>query len=172
MLIWSLKSLYYLDAETGKILSSKNTRISRETRERYFIVPKLSKNVIIFWMKEFVEEMVLFDTPELGKKLVTALKKESPTKNFMDILIPDESGWIHGWSQWEADHIYAEIEDWFCNLPIDIEDDMSELDDDCPLCRMMKEGVTDVEIIKKGFREVNAKQMVDDMFEKINNKDK
>ncbi len=89
----------------------------------------------------------------------------------MDKLTVDESGWIHGWSQWEMDYVYDEIIDWFRNLPIDIEDDMSELDDDCPLCQMMKEGVTDEATIRKGFQKANAKQMVDDML-KNNNKDK
>ncbi|MCK5062167.1 hypothetical protein KAR28_06515 [Candidatus Parcubacteria bacterium] len=168
----NLKNLYYLDAETGEILSGKDTQISREKKARYFIVPKLSEDVVISWMREFAEEMVPFDNPELGRKLIKALEKENPAKNFIAILTPDESGWIHGWAQWEADHIYEEIVDWFCDLPINIEDDMSELDDDCPLCRMMKEGVNDMETIKKGFQEANAKRMVEDIFEKANNKDK
>ena len=73
-----LKNIYYLDAETGKIL--KNTQISRETKERYFVVPKLSEDVMISWMKKFTEEMVLFDTPELGEKLLVELKKNSLSK--------------------------------------------------------------------------------------------
>ena len=40
-----LKNIYYLDAETGKIL--KNMQNSRETKERYFVVPKLSEDVMI-----------------------------------------------------------------------------------------------------------------------------
>lgn len=165
-----LKNIYYLDTKTGEI--QKNIQISREAKERYFVVPKLSEDIMMSWMKKFAEEMVPFDTPELGEKLLAELKKENPIKCFMDLLTVDKSGWIHGWSQWEVDHVYEEIIDWFRSLPIDIEDDMSELDDDCPLCRMMKEGVTDEETIKKGFQKANAKQMIDDMFEKKNNKDK
>jgi hypothetical protein len=84
----------------------------------------------------------------------------------MDVLSADESGWIHAWPQWEVDNLYEEIANWFRGLPIDIEDDMSELDDDCPLCRMAKEGVSDLETIRKGFREVGDKRMVDDVFKK------
>jgi len=164
-----LKNIYYLHAETGEVID--NTQILREEKEKYFVVPKLSEETMISWMKEFAEEMVPFDAPELGEKLLIELKKENPIKRFMDKLTVDKSGWIHGWPQWEVDHVFEEIIDWFSSLPIDIEDDMSELDDDCPLCRIMKEGVTDEETIKKGFQELKAKQMVDCMFEKINDKE-
>jgi len=165
------KSKYYLDAEVGDILSGENIQVAKEEiSKKYFAVPKLQENKMIFWMREFAEEMVSFDAPELGRKLIKVLEKENPAENFMAMLTPDKSGWIHGWSQWEVDHIYEEIVDWFCGLPINIEDDMSEMDDDCPLCRMMKEGVDDMKTLKKGFQEANAKQMVDNIFRKTNKK--
>lgn len=167
-----LKNIYYLNAETGEVMSNKDGQVLHEAKEGYFFVPKLSESIIISWMKNFAKEMVSFDKPELGEKLLVELKKENPMKCFMDKLTADESGWTHGWSQWEADHVDEEIIEWFCHLSINIEDDMSELDDDCPLCRMMKEGVTNEETIKKGFREANAKQIVDNMFKNINNNDK
>ena len=68
-----LRNIYYLHSETGEIID--NTRISREEKEKYFVVPKLSKETMISWMKEFAEEMVPFDTPELGEKLLIELKK-------------------------------------------------------------------------------------------------
>ena len=126
---------YYLDAETGEVLSGKSAQALREVEGRYFIVPKLSEHTMVAWMREFAEVMVPYDAPELGKKLIVELEKEKPIEKFMEMLAADESGWIHGWSQWEVDHVYEEIIEWFCSLPIDIEDDMSELDDDCPLCK-------------------------------------
>ena len=159
---FNLERKYYLDAETGDIAQSIQDR--HKIGDRYFEVPKLPASLMISWMREFAKEMVPFDNPELGRKLIKALEKENPAENFMALLTPDESGWIHGWSQWEADYIYEEIEEWFFSLPINIEDDMSELDDDCPLCRMMKEGVNDMETLKRGFQEANAKRMVDGIF--------
>lgn len=153
---------YFLDSETGEIISGLN--YEAEAGIRYFQVPKLSSDIMIPWMKDFVDDMLLYDCPDLFYKLKGALKMENPTKMFMEILSNHECGWIHGWSQWEADHWYEEAVDWLDSLEMEIYDDMSELDDDCPLCRMMKEGVTDYETIKKGFQEANAKQMVNRMF--------
>lgn len=163
---------YYLDIETGEvILAGEDNRVELTFMEntRYFAVPKLSTSVKIKWMNNFADNMLYVESPELCVKLRKALAGEKPAEKFMAILEPDESGWIHGWSQWEADNLFEEIEEWLCDLPIDIEDDMSELDDDCPLCRMVKEGVNDMETLKKGFQEVKAKQMVDDIFKKADN---
>jgi len=158
---FDLNRKYYLDAETGEVLTGiqDNYKIG----DRYFEAPKLPASTKLSWMREFVDDMILFDCPDLFYKLKEALTDENQAVRFMEILSSHESGWIHGWAQWEADHIYEEIENWFCSLPINIEDDMSELDDDCPLCRMMKEGVNDLETLKKGFRQANFKQVMDDI---------
>ncbi|MCK5027711.1 MAG: hypothetical protein KAS07_04795 [Candidatus Pacebacteria bacterium] len=168
----NVEKKYYLDTETGEIISSEKDiqKIKAEINKRYFVVPKLPSSLMISWMQEFAEEMVIFDNPKLSKKLIEILEKEKPIENFMKFLSKDKSGWIHGWSQWESDYIFEKIEDWFCALSIDIEDDMSELDDDCPLCRMMKEGVNDLETLQKGFREAKAKQMTDALFKQADDK--
>ena len=169
---FNLEKKYYLDAETGEIIFLKKNiqKTGAEINKRYFAVPKLPSSLMISWMQEFAEEMVSFDNLELSKKLIEILEKEKPIENFMKFLSKDKSGWIHGWSQWESDYIFEKIEDWFYTLPIDIEDDMSELDDDCPLCRMMKEGVSDMETLQKGFREAKAKQMTDALFKQADDK--
>ena len=163
---FNLEKKYYLDAETGEILLFKKSvqKTKAGINKKYFAVPKLPKSLMISWMQEFAKEMIPFDNLKLSKKLVAILEKEKPIENFMKLLNKDKSGWIHGWSQWESDYIFEKIEEWFDDLPIDIEDDMSELDDDCPLCRMMKEGVSDMETLQKGFREAKAKQMTDLLF--------
>ena len=122
-------------------------------------------------MEEFIDSMLWGDNPKLAEKLTNALTGKTPIKTFFNILSSDKSGWIHGWSQWEFDFLWEEIIDWFCSLPINIEDDMSELDDDCPLCRMMKEGVNDLETLKAGFEQVNDKQKIENMFRRFREKD-
>ncbi len=172
---FDIKNRYYLDIENGEvILSGEDNRVELTFMEntRYYSSPKLSTGVKIKWMKNFADDMLYMESPELCVKLRKALEEENPAEKFMAILEPDESGWIHGWAQWEADNLYEEIIDWFCSLPIDIEDDMSELDDDCPLCRMMKEGVNDMETLKGGFQEIKAKQMVDNIFRRANSNKK
>lgn len=146
---------FYLDAITGGIvLGGKIKKIGGNIMDevRFFEVPKLPEGKKLGWMNEFVDEMLWGDSPDLALKLKIALDKRS-TQSFMNILSSDESGWIHGWSQWESDYLWEEIIDWFCGLPIDIQDDMSELDDDCPLCRLMKEGNNSLEDLKKAFKE-------------------
>lgn len=156
---FDLNRKYYLDAETGEVLTS--VKEEHKINDKYFQVPKLTISLKLSWMRDFVDDMILFDCPDLFYKLKKSLTGENQAEKFMKILSSHESGWIHGWSQWEVDNLYEEIVEWFCGLPINIEDDMSELDDDCPLCRMMKEGVNDMETLKSGFREVNFKQIID-----------
>lgn len=158
-------NIYYFNTETGETL--KKNSLSRRGK-RLLLVPKLSNDTMISWMEEFTKDLVIFDSPKLEKNLIKALKKNDPIESFLKELKKDETGWIHGWSQWQADHVYEEIENWFYNLPIDIIDDMSELNCDCPLCQMMKEGITDMNEIKKGFQKANAKKMIDEIFEQKN----
>lgn len=172
---FDMKRRYYLDTETGEVVLEGDKdyeKIIFKESPKFLAIPKLPASLKIVWMKKFADEMVPYDSPGLAVKLNKALVGENSAEKFMKILKSDKSGWIHGWVQWEADNLFEEIKEWFCGLPVEIEDDMSELDDDCPLCRMMKEGVNDMETLKKGFQEANAKQMVDNMFKKARDKDK
>lgn len=163
---------YYLDIGTGRV--EKEFTDEEETNGRYFEIPKLKEEEIIDWMLEFARELVPFESPEFADKLEKEIKEGKKLKELLKLLEKDRDGWIHGWAQWRHDNVFEEIVAWFDKLPFDIEDDMSELDDDCPLCRMMKEGVTDFETIRTGFIEANAKQAIEDLHkneEKSKNND-
>ena len=149
---------YFLDAETGQV-------VNKETDDkRSYKIPVIAESRQYEWALEFSKTMLPSESPQLAEKLLKILKTKNWQKEFNSTLEKDESGWIHGWVQWESDMLFEEYENWLDTLPIEIKENPEIWDDDCPLCRMMRDGVDDLETIKRGFHEVNAKQMVDGIF--------
>jgi len=141
-------SHYFLDIATGKVkLVSEEFDIEpddifkkiRDKQERYFEIPKITKEVRYSWMKEFTEQMV--DSETLFKKLKFILNKSKDFQFFEKVLYNDGS-WVWGWVQWKVFELADELKDWLIEINIDVEEEW-DYDDDCPLCQMMKKADED-----------------------------
>ncbi len=136
---------YYLDIITGQVGCVTDNKENKVVdKNRYFRVPKISEKTKKKWMGEFIKEIVYPEDKFLAGLFAKALKKN------MDYCFKllEKTDDIHGWAQWEHDYMQDEMMDWFDTLPVVIKDDW-ELDDDCALCQLMKQGEHTVNDFKK-----------------------
>lgn len=135
---------YFLDIGTGKVkLVSEEFDIEpddifkkiRNKQDRYFEIPKITKEMKYSWMKEFTEQMV--DNETLFKKLKFILSKSKDFQFFEKVLYNDGS-WVWGWVQWKVFELADELNDWLIEINLDVKEEW-DYDDDCPLCQIMKQ---------------------------------
>ena len=146
---------YFLDTKTGKV------KKMHESDENHFIkIPKISKQKLYLWMKEYTDEFINREDPEFAKEVYVILKQKNVFDKYERTLEKSEEGWIHGWAQWERDCVYEEMQEWFLSLPITIKEEWDYFDD-CAICQEMKKAdeenrsLTETEL-KKAF--VKAKE--------------
>lgn len=146
----NISSKYFLDIITGEVgvtdIKDKKINDKIVDNKRYFEIPGVPEKDKIKNIKEFIKEMVLPENRFLGNLLNKTLK--GGMGSFLKLL--KKTDWIYGWPQWEGDYLYDEMRDWFETLPIEIKDNwQDELDDDCPLCQLMKQGENTVDDFKR-----------------------
>ena len=135
----------YLDIVTGQV-ATVETGKQKFDKKRYFKIPKVSNSKRMEWARNYVKDLM---NPEdkLSVSLLKAL--DSKTGGFDKFFkIFEKTNEIYGWGQWEHDYLCDEMLDWFDTLPVEIKDEW-DLDDDCPLCQLMKSGEHSVEDFKK-----------------------
>lgn len=162
MLDYQVDDFYYLDYETGKVISGRQiVDDGVESEEnRYYEIIKLSDEHVISWMEWLTRELIADEDLEFAKSLLVILKKPEPIKNF---LVAIEGNWSYGWPQCENDFCYEEMEKWFDTLPFEVEDDWQDFfaeNCDCPICQAMAQGHTDEKLLKDAFRETKFKQVM------------
>lgn len=144
------RAYYFLDTISGEVGMVDGEKDKKKLEKlcgdsRYIAIPKVSDEKWRKWFRDFVEMMAGEDGEISAKLIIKELEKEEKDvfKKCLAILEKGEKvdGLIYDWWQFEADMLWEEMENWFCSLPIDVEDDwQSELDDDCELCKLMKKG--------------------------------
>lgn len=142
---------YFLDTEKGDVgcVDGKGEKNKKKTKSliesgRYIEIPNIPDKEQKKWLMEFAEEFLKSDDKDEKSLYVTIKKllsdkKENSLESALKELEKDESGWIHGWAQWQRNHLWEKTEDWFSSLPIEIEDKFEGCDD-CELCKLMEQG--------------------------------
>jgi len=147
---------YYFDVLTGQVGLVKKGKNKEKLKKldvkRYFLVPKASKSDKKIWADELIKEMVWREDSLLADSLNRELNKEGGGFDaFFKVL--KQSDFIYGWCEWESHYLYEKMLDWFDTLPVEVKEDFDDLDDDCPLCQLMKGGehhnIEDFKIAKK-----------------------
>lgn len=133
---------YYFDILTGQVGLIKEDKKKEKSKKldvkRYFLVPKASKSDKKVWAEELIKEMVWREDDLLANSLSRELDKGGGGFDaFFKVL--KQSDYIYGWCEWESHYLYEKLLDWFDTLPVEIKDEF-DLDDDCPLCQLMKSG--------------------------------
>lgn len=140
---------YYFDIMTGQVGLIKESAAKEKDRKldkkRYFLLPKMSKTDKKVWAAELIREMVWREDELLASVLTKELNKGG-FDGFFKVL--KQSDFIYGWCEWERHYLYDKLLDWFDTLPVEIKEDFDDLDDDCPLCQLMKNGEHGVEDFK------------------------
>jgi len=140
---------YFLDTASGEVgiidgKKDKSKLAKLRGDSRYIAIPKISDEKWRKIFRDFVEMCEDWDNSATGKLFGKEFAKGGNVrKNCVAILEKREKidGLIYGWRQFEADSLWEEMRKWFSSLPIEIEDDWkSELDCDCELCKLLKEG--------------------------------
>ena len=156
---------YFLDIEKGDVgCVEKSNGKDKEKAEslvksgRYIEIPNVSDTEQKKWLMKFAQEFLKpgnKDEKSLYAKIVKLLsaKKRNAFGLALKVLEKDESGWIHGWSQWQRDCLWEEMENWFSVLPVEIKDKFEGCDD-CELCKLMAQG----EHTLGDFNEASAKE--------------
>lgn len=137
---------YFLDSITGEVgvVGKKEPKklLRLQKDPRYFQIPSVPAAKQIEWLKKFVAEIM---PPKAA--LTFALRKHLKEKDCAvalvacnelfkkDFLKKTSEGWVHGWAQLQGDELYAEAEEWFLTLPIEIIDKWEGCDD-CELCKL------------------------------------
>ncbi len=166
------ENIYWLDVDTGEclpetVIIKNNGKMNFENgkNSRYFKVPKVYDFDRLQWMASYITEMVENEDKGFAKRLEEIMQYEKPYDNFIGILEEKEDeGWIYGWSQWERDNAFEEMIKWFDKLPFEIREEMDIIDDNCPICRAMKEGRISEKELKNAFREANFKNAMKDIY--------
>lgn len=158
-----LMNSYFLDKETGEVErvselfdGDAQKHLKELEGERYFKIPQIPTWEQYEWMKEFVEDIVERENPQLADKLYIALDGKGAFGRFKRILEQDTEGWFEGWYSWKDDYVYEEFRSWLATLPIKITEDF-EFFDDCEVCQAMKLGASDNKIIEI-MRDKNKKK--------------
>ncbi|MCX6789725.1 MAG: hypothetical protein NTZ42_03920 [Candidatus Gribaldobacteria bacterium] len=154
---------YYFDTLTGQVglvKESKNKGKSKKLNEkRYFLVPKILKSDKKIWADELIKEMVWREDSLLASSLNRELNKEGRGFDaFFKIL--KQSDYIYGWCEWESHYLYERMLDWFDTLPVEIKEDFDDLDDDCPLCQLMKNGNHSIEDFKMATKKMPKNKVI------------
>ena len=142
---------YFFDIEKGDVgCVEKNNGKNKEKAEslvksgRYIEIPNVPDTEQKKWMMKFAQEFLKSgnkDEKSLYAKIAKLLsgKKENSFNMALKALEKDKIGWIHGWSQWQRNCLWEEMENWFSVLPVEIEDKFEGCDD-CELCKLMPQG--------------------------------
>lgn len=142
---------YFLDTEKGDVGcvekisgNGKEKAESLAKNGRYIEIPNIPEKEQKEWLIEFAQEFLKLgnkDERNLYSRIIRILsgKKENSFDLALKELEKDESGWIHGWAQWQRNCLWEKAEDWFGSLPIEIEDKFEGCDD-CELCKLMGQG--------------------------------
>lgn len=172
MLDQTKEHIYWFDAETGEcrlgiilIKMIGQASLNAGKNRRYFKAPKITDFTRWRWMASYTEEMVEHENKEFADKIKKIIAEENSYDNFIKALEESKDGWIYGWTSWEGDNAFEEMKKWFVTLPFEIKEEMDHFDDDCPICRAMKEGRTSEKELKDAFREANFKNAVGDVYE-------
>jgi len=156
---------YFFDIEKGDVgCVEKNNGKNKEKAEslvksgRYIEIPNVPDTEQKKWLIKFSQEFLKSgnkDEKSLYAKIAKLLsgKKENSFNMALKALEKDKSGWIHGWSQWQRNCLWEEMENWFSVLPVEIEDKFEGCDD-CELCKLMAQG----EHTLGDFNEASAKE--------------
>ena len=114
----------------------------------------------------------MYEHPDAGKKLERAIKRRTDFAECLKIVEFVDKYEIDGWNQWSIDGGPGdEMHEWVEDLSprIFMEDDW-DLDDDCELCKLIKNGAHSVgdfhEAAAKEKRKKAAKLATDDKLKK------
>lgn len=158
------KASYFLDTVSGEVeIAVKGKDKDKLTKlrgdSRYLAIPKIGDEKWRKLFRDFLEMMREEGGEVSGKLIIKEIEKgkKEVLKKCRAILEKREKndGLIYGWWQFESDKLWEEMENWFSTLPIEIEDDwQSDLDSDCELCKLIKNGAHNV----GDFREAVQKE--------------
>ena len=142
MLDFDATHRYVLDTTTGEVgcIEKGGTKEKPLDRQRYIPIPKISSETQLLWLKECVE-FCLNDNSGLRAELMNELQS-GETGSFErceKLLSEDESGWIHGWREWQGTSGAEALMKWLPTLPFEVEDKFEGCGD-CELCKLMEQG--------------------------------
>ncbi len=150
-----LSHIHFLNTETGKVKNASGTN-------HLIKIPKISKQQIYIWMKEYTDEFIKIGDPDLAKKVYPILNRKNVLEKFEETLEKEsDDGEIHGWVQSKHNYLYEAMLDWFDKLQIGITEEW-DYDDDCTICQEMKKAyaenrsLTEAEL-KKAFAKTKRK---------------
>lgn len=140
---------YVLDTKSGDVGCTdvgSNAGGKVPDKDRYIEISRVGAATQLQWIRELISELMLFSAEDavLIRRLTQVLDgtrggNEVETLASCELLLEaDKNGWIHGWAQWKADHLWEEMGAWLDQLPIKI-DDRFEGCGDCELCKLMEQ---------------------------------
>ena len=141
---------YVLDTLNGSVGctdTSVNTDNEILDKDRYIEIPRVDAAIQLQWIRELISELMLFSTEDAAL-ICTLTQVLDDAKEGVEaealascerLLESDKNGWVHGWVQWKADHVWEEMTAWFAKLPIQVEDRFEGCGD-CELCKLMEKG--------------------------------
>ena len=159
---------YFLDSLSGEVvIAAKESTISEfKNKERYFLIPEVSRVKQFEWLKSCAAEVMSREDEKIFKILAKAFRAGKVYDECLEIVKQVDASWLYGWDSWRGDCLYEEMRDWLDGLNINVKEEQ-EYFDDCPICQAMKEGRTSYEELKEAFREAKEKGHIvgGEMFE-------
>jgi len=159
---------YFLDSLSGEVvIAAKESTISEfKNKERYFLIPEVSRVKQFEWLKSCAAEVMSREDEKIFKILAKAFRAGKTYDECLEIVKQVDASWLYGWDSWRGDCLYEEMRDWLDGLNINVKEEQ-EYFDDCPICQAMKEGRTSYEELKEAFREAKEKGHIvgGEMFE-------
>ncbi|GHO65581.1 hypothetical protein KSC_044730 [Ktedonobacter sp. SOSP1-52] len=122
---------YYLNIQTGEVIFFSEFGHASEAQEKqleeieenadiYIPIEHITSQVAYQWRCDFVDQIVFPQNTLLAEKLSTALIGKGAFRRFKDTLSGIDEKLMGKWYQWESDHFYETLEEWFASLPIQI----------------------------------------------------
>jgi hypothetical protein len=124
---------FFLNTKTGKI---KTNPSKKEWKTSFFEVQKVFQGIREMWLKDYIEDIVPMEKPNLAKEA----KKVFKDKGYQEarrIVNEDKDFECYNFSRFEKMPAFDFAIDWLETLPFEFED-VWEYDCDCALCMAME----------------------------------
>lgn len=138
------KRANFLEAETGLVIeipkAHKRKLAYYEQNSRLFYpVPHVKIETRAQYMREFLD-FGIANLPAGTRGRLLRMLDHSPDMATMEKILANAQE-LEAWWEWEYYMLFDLMQEWLFSSPINAkEDEEYWLDDDCPLCQMMREG--------------------------------
>lgn len=120
-----LDNHFFLNIDTGEVelvseyAEDGSKELKKLEKSRKFLpIESLPSYVPYNWMKEFTENVVAKEDPQLADKLAIALSGKGAFRRFKDCLGYSDERFLKLWYQWKEERLHEECTKWLHDLSI------------------------------------------------------